>query len=83
MGLIPGKGNASIMKPQKVILHENPVVKIIKIVSGVNHLVMLGDDGGVYTCGCGEQGQLGRIKPTRKLRNSIVLADNGKILIVI
>jgi alpha-tubulin suppressor-like RCC1 family protein len=77
MGLVPGKGNTSIKEPQRIIL-DDPHVKILKIVSGVSHLVMLGSDGGVYTCGCGEQGQLGRQKPLRKLRNSLQLSENGK-----
>ncbi|KAJ9585284.1 hypothetical protein L9F63_002914, partial [Diploptera punctata] len=38
-----------------------PGVVVIKIASGADHLVMLSDDGQLYTCGCGEQGQLGRV----------------------
>lgn len=38
-----------------------PLIKIAKISSGADHLVMLSDKGRVYTCGCGEQGQLGRV----------------------
>ncbi|XP_019368066.1 PREDICTED: regulator of chromosome condensation [Gavialis gangeticus] len=34
---------------------------VIKIVSGNDHLVTLTTDGSLYTCGCGEQGQLGRV----------------------
>uniref|UniRef100_A0A8D0GZU0 Regulator of chromosome condensation 1 n=1 Tax=Sphenodon punctatus TaxID=8508 RepID=A0A8D0GZU0_SPHPU len=34
---------------------------IIKIASGSDHLVMLSAEGDLYTCGCGEQGQLGRV----------------------
>lgn len=33
----------------------------VKIASGAHHLVMLSEDGELYTCGCGEQGQLGRV----------------------
>ncbi len=32
-----------------------------QIASGSNHLVCLSSDGQVYTCGCAEQGQLGRV----------------------
>uniref|UniRef100_A0A8C3GLB3 RCC1-like domain-containing protein n=1 Tax=Cairina moschata TaxID=8855 RepID=A0A8C3GLB3_CAIMO len=34
---------------------------VVKIVSGNDHLVMLTMDGDLFTCGCGEQGQLGRV----------------------
>lgn len=38
-----------------------PTIKIVKIASGADHLVMLSESGRVFTCGCGEQGQLGRV----------------------
>ncbi|XP_038614000.1 regulator of chromosome condensation [Tachyglossus aculeatus] len=34
---------------------------VIKVASGNDHLVMLTADGELYTSGCGEQGQLGRV----------------------
>uniref|UniRef100_A0A5K3FNM2 Regulator of chromosome condensation n=1 Tax=Mesocestoides corti TaxID=53468 RepID=A0A5K3FNM2_MESCO len=34
---------------------------VVKITSGQDHLVCLTDDGRLFTIGCGEQGQLGRI----------------------
>jgi regulator of chromosome condensation len=34
---------------------------VVKIASGAHHLVMLSENGQLYTCGCGEQGQLGRV----------------------
>lgn len=37
-----------------------PNVHVIKIVSGADHLAMLTNTGQIYTCGCAEQGQLGR-----------------------
>lgn len=38
-----------------------PGEEFVDIKSGADHLVMLTDLGKVYTVGCGEQGQLGRI----------------------
>ncbi|XP_063236948.1 regulator of chromosome condensation [Bacillus rossius redtenbacheri] len=38
-----------------------PSVRFAKVASGVDHLVLLSETGEVYTCGCGEQGQLGRV----------------------
>ncbi|CAH8640922.1 unnamed protein product [Schistosoma intercalatum] len=34
---------------------------VVKIASGQDHLVCLTDEGRLYTMGCGEQGQLGRV----------------------
>ncbi|XP_064408181.1 regulator of chromosome condensation-like [Latimeria chalumnae] len=34
---------------------------VVKIASGNDHLVMLTANGNLYTCGCGDQGQLGRV----------------------
>lgn len=36
-------------------------VIVVKIASGADHIVMLTNEGQIYTCGCGEQGQLGRV----------------------
>ncbi|XP_043256607.1 regulator of chromosome condensation [Colletes gigas] len=47
-----------------------PNVKIIKIASGADHLVLLNENGHVYTCGCGEQGQLGRVAARAANRNT-------------
>lgn len=38
-----------------------PNVKFVDIDSGADHLVLLSTDGRVYTVGCAEQGQLGRV----------------------
>ncbi|XP_043281398.1 regulator of chromosome condensation isoform X2 [Venturia canescens] len=51
------KGNERI--PVQMLPRE----KIVKIASGADHLIFLTDHGQVYTCGCAEQGQLGRICP--------------------
>ncbi|BHF67427.1 Regulator of chromosome condensation [Sparganum proliferum] len=37
------------------------VCRVVKIASGQDHLVLLTEDGRLFTMGCGEQGQLGRI----------------------
>lgn len=47
-----------------------PNVKIVKVASGADHLALLSESGNVYTCGCGEQGQLGRIAARTASRNS-------------
>uniref|UniRef100_A0AAY4AC53 RCC1-like domain-containing protein n=1 Tax=Denticeps clupeoides TaxID=299321 RepID=A0AAY4AC53_9TELE len=44
-------------KPVKVPINE----PVVKIASGNDHLVMLTQGGDLYTSGCGEQGQLGRV----------------------
>ncbi|KAG1652633.1 Regulator of chromosome condensation [Nymphon striatum] len=55
MGLIsPGKHEIA---PIKLI----EKIRIVKIESGSDHLVCLSEDGDLYTCGCAEQGQLGRV----------------------
>lgn len=38
-----------------------PRTRFVQISSGADHLAMLTDDGQVFTVGCGEQGQLGRV----------------------
>lgn len=47
-----------------------PDVKIVKIASGADHLVLLNENGLVYTCGCAEQGQLGRVSERAASRYS-------------
>ncbi|XP_013792620.2 regulator of chromosome condensation-like, partial [Limulus polyphemus] len=47
--------------PQKKPVPILPEVTVVKIASGSDHLALLANDGKLYTCGCGEQGQLGRI----------------------
>lgn len=54
MGLL----NSSIQKTPIQIMKSYPVAKVA---SGNDHLVMLTSDGQLFTCGCGEQGQLGRV----------------------
>ncbi|KAJ8959441.1 hypothetical protein NQ318_022133 [Aromia moschata] len=43
---------------------------IIKIASGADHIVFLTNHGEVYTCGCAEQGQLGRTTERGSSRNA-------------
>uniref|UniRef100_A0A8U8BKF4 Regulator of chromosome condensation 1 n=1 Tax=Geospiza parvula TaxID=87175 RepID=A0A8U8BKF4_GEOPR len=57
-------GVIGLLEPMKtssvpVLLQLN--TPVVKIVSGNDHLVMLTVDGDLFTCGCGEQGQLGRV----------------------
>lgn len=47
-----------------------PNVKAVKIASGNDHLVLLSENGRVYTCGRGEQGQLGRVAARTASRNT-------------
>lgn len=47
-----------------------PELVVIKIASGADHLVMLTHDGQLYTCGCAEQGQLGRVSDRFSSRES-------------
>ncbi|EZA50174.1 Regulator of chromosome condensation [Ooceraea biroi] len=47
-----------------------PNEKIVKVASGNDHLVLLSENGRVYTCGCGEQGQLGRVAARTATRNT-------------
>lgn len=45
-------------------------IKVVKIASGNDHLVLLSENGRVYTCGRGEQGQLGRVAARTASRNT-------------
>lgn len=55
IGLLPDGSKSSL--PKRFPL-EQPVMKIV---SGTDHLVCLTEDGEIYTAGCAEQGQLGRV----------------------
>ncbi|XP_046663779.1 regulator of chromosome condensation-like isoform X2 [Homalodisca vitripennis] len=44
--------------------------KVMRIASGTDHLLMLTRQGQLYTCGCGEQGQLGRLSERGANRSS-------------
>ncbi|CRK98351.1 CLUMA_CG011711, isoform A [Clunio marinus] len=48
---------------KKSPVHVVPEVVAVDIASGNDHLVILTKNGHVYTIGCGEQGQLGRVSP--------------------
>lgn len=43
------------------LVYSSTFNKALKIVSGSDHVVILTEQGDLYTFGCGEQGQLGRI----------------------
>lgn len=47
-----------------------PDARMVKIASGADHLVLLNESGHIYTCGCGEQGQLGRVSARTASRNA-------------
>lgn len=49
------------MKKSMVPVQVHIDTPVAKIASGNDHLVMLTADGDLYTSGCGEQGQLGRV----------------------
>lgn len=54
-------------------------VHIIKIASGADHIVFLTNHGVVYTCGCAEQGQLGRTTERGSSRNARSGIGKGQI----
>jgi len=54
-------GLTSEKQPQKRPIRILPSVRIAKIASGTEHLALLSTEGRIYTCGCAEQGQLGRV----------------------
>ncbi|CAL8100832.1 unnamed protein product [Orchesella dallaii] len=68
-GLIADDGEICREKPELLTRHLG--TPIVKISSGAHHIAMLGADGYLYTCGTGEQGQLGRQpeKPKRVTRS--------------
>lgn len=41
--------------------HDSCFTPLPRLLPGNDHLVMLTVDGDLFTCGCGEQGQLGRV----------------------
>ncbi|XP_006097310.1 regulator of chromosome condensation isoform X4 [Myotis lucifugus] len=49
------------MKKSMVPVQVQLSAPVVKVASGNDHLVMLTADGDLYTLGCGEQGQLGRV----------------------
>lgn len=49
------------MKKSMVPVQVQLDAPVVKVASGNDHLVMLTNDGDLYTLGCGEQGQLGRV----------------------
>ncbi|XP_055979564.1 regulator of chromosome condensation isoform X3 [Sorex fumeus] len=49
------------MKKSLVPVQVQLSTPVVKVASGNDHLVMLTADGELYTLGCGEQGQLGRV----------------------
>lgn len=67
MGLIMrGREGIACKEPIKVDVGET----IVDIASGDDHLVILSTSGSVYTMGCGEQGQLGRLSQRSASRDT-------------
>lgn len=56
-----------------------PDVHVIRIASGADHIVFLTNHGEVYTCGCAEQGQLGRTTERGSSRNARNGIGKGQI----
>nr|XP_014351794.1 PREDICTED: regulator of chromosome condensation-like [Latimeria chalumnae] len=62
-----GKDNNGVIGLQEPLLQSLVPIQfqmdepVVKIASGNDHLVMLTANGNLYTCGCGDQGQLGRV----------------------
>ncbi|XP_018579468.1 regulator of chromosome condensation [Anoplophora glabripennis] len=54
-------------------------VHVVKIASGADHIVFLTNHGEVYTCGCAEQGQLGRTTERSSSRNARSGVGKGQI----
>ncbi|KAL7058803.1 hypothetical protein AAHC03_012920 [Spirometra sp. Aus1] len=52
---------AEICRSPVLLNMPSDVGRVVKIASGQDHLVLLTEDGRLFTMGCGEQGQLGRI----------------------
>ena len=76
MGLT-SKGNEKL--PYQIMLDRT----VVKIASGTDHIVFLTNHGEVFTCGCAEQGQLGRTSErsaSRNARNGIGKNHLGKFV---
>ncbi|VDP78455.1 unnamed protein product [Echinostoma caproni] len=58
---VPQNGPESRTTSTTNSTHLTAASRVVKIASGQDHLVCLTDEGRLYTMGCGEQGQLGRI----------------------
>jgi regulator of chromosome condensation len=67
------KGNEKL--PYEIIQD----VHVIKIASGADHIVFLTNHGEIYTCGCAEQGQLGRTTERGSSRNARSGMGKGQI----
>nr|XP_056702422.1 regulator of chromosome condensation [Euleptes europaea] len=61
--LAPGKGVEGLESKSgsSVPVELQLDVPIVKIASGSHHLALVSKEGSLYTCGCGDNGQLGRV----------------------
>lgn len=69
MGLTP-KGESERLPYELMESFSGGAPIIVKIASGADHIVMLSQHGIIYTCGCPEQGQLGRTTERSSSRNA-------------
>ena len=53
--------------------------QVVKIASGNDHVVFLTNHGEIFTCGCAEQGQLGRTSKRGSGRDARSGAGKGQI----
>lgn len=56
-----GLVNPGLPSPQPVLIYSSRVNRAVKVASGSDHVVILTDQGDLFTFGCAEQGQLGRV----------------------
>ncbi len=47
--------------PSPIVVYDSPTSRAIKVVSGSDHVVVLTNEGDLFSFGCAEQGQLGRV----------------------
>ncbi len=52
---------AGVSSPVPIIVYNMPSNRAVKVVSGSDHVVILTANGDLYSFGCAEQGQLGRV----------------------
>jgi len=74
-GLYKGHDKLKEMQKSPVVIVHHEVTRIVKVVAGENHLVMLSADGEVLTFGDGSMGQLGRSYDTSRIRSTQMVSE--------